>query len=516
MAERKIVELIERATLRAVESEMSNYKTPMEAVLELIDNAVDDLIPGQPLNISIRLGRREIHIYNEGGQGMDLEGLRDYLSWGHSDKADQQKIGRFGIGGKAAAGFLGNNIQIRASAQGSEEQYLFRDRNWATKDEVMERTHQVEVMPAHKVNEGYFDLTITDLRKGAISPTQLAETLGDVYKPLLENAGVGITINKVPVLPREISYLETDPEVAPVQDLILMNGFNEPIRVKKIGILEPGQRVKPGIRLYYRGRLVESEQFFGLPSPAQLPQASRFVGEIYLDSLAVTTAKTAFIRDLKWADSAQVIGRFIYPWEAKLQQLRLEYHHTIEPYEHRLASEAREIFENVIAKTPELLSAQMLPVTTSTRYPLEGSLSSGAPLSGSLFFNPDQDDRSKAATPTRPAQPKAPVEPSGQETGYRMRTRSIADWEITSMGVPETRVVLTTEGKRYSIRINSDFSMYQAAKRAHPQELERYILTTAVWQLGKLIHKDNLENFTQWYDRTLQLIGNYYQQLKVK
>ena len=113
------ITVIERATLRMGEANMSNYRNSEAALLDLIDNAVDNRIEGKKIIIRVEVSRESISIYNQGGAGLDLKGLENFLNWGHSEK-NQSQIGQYGVGGKSAIGFLGQSMEVRCSPAHSD------------------------------------------------------------------------------------------------------------------------------------------------------------------------------------------------------------------------------------------------------------------------------------------------------------------------------------------------------------------------------------------------------------
>ena len=105
----------ERIDPRLTAALFANYRTPVDALLELLDNAVDSRIPGRPLEVDLALRPGTISLTIVGGTGMGLRELeREYLRWGGSSKRAGERIGRFGQGGKAAIGHLGARFDITA------------------------------------------------------------------------------------------------------------------------------------------------------------------------------------------------------------------------------------------------------------------------------------------------------------------------------------------------------------------------------------------------------------------
>ena len=105
----------ERIDPRLTASLFANYRSASDALLELVDNAVDSRIPGAALHVDLAIRPGTIAMTAVGGAGMGPAELeRDYLRWGASRKRAGDRIGRYGQGGKAAIGHLGNRFTIVA------------------------------------------------------------------------------------------------------------------------------------------------------------------------------------------------------------------------------------------------------------------------------------------------------------------------------------------------------------------------------------------------------------------
>ena len=109
---------------------------------------------------------------------------RDYLRWGASSKRAGDQIGRYGQGGKAAIGHLGNRFEIVASAAGDEHAFGFEDP--AYRDRGRLRTY--ELHPRKKpvaAGLGYVRIEVGEIDR-AIDARRLRDRLAETYRPLLE------------------------------------------------------------------------------------------------------------------------------------------------------------------------------------------------------------------------------------------------------------------------------------------------------------------------------------------
>src|SRR3989442_11939340 len=97
----------------------ANYRSSADALMELVDNALDSRLPGEPMKVDLAFHGEAVTVMSEGGEGMgpkDLE--RRYLRWGKSAKRGRELLGQYGQGGKAAIGHLGRRFSVESSRPG--------------------------------------------------------------------------------------------------------------------------------------------------------------------------------------------------------------------------------------------------------------------------------------------------------------------------------------------------------------------------------------------------------------
>lgn len=482
----------ERISARAIEALIRNYRDPQLAFLDLVDNAVDNRnrIEGKPLTIRVRVTKEELSVSNHGGKGLDFEGLDNYFNWGHSEKTSDD-IGQYGVGGKAAAGFLGRGLEIVCSADGSEIEYRVSDTSWESRREGELR--QYETQQQRAVNtEGYFRIRITEL-KHEISAAALVTKLGDIYRPLLMDGSIRITVNGREVNPMEIRYLEEEglmPEVLRVQ-----TRYGDWFDLK-VGVLAQGQRVRPGIRCYYKGRLMEDGEFFGHPTPSQMPGSSRLIGEANLDHVPVTLNKSGLIRGVEWEMASRSIHTVLSPWMEKLANLKNLEQTKVERYEKDLARNAKRILEHALATTNII-----------TRANLAGGSFGRLPPTPREFPEPTPIGAHKPPKKTEGA--TAPKLPAVGETIKRWGATH--EVEPVSMGNDQTRAEIVDEDNRKKLRINSDFFLYRVAKKLGDDALEVYIAETIALEICKIAAKEkSVEDYTDMVNQLLSECGRIF------
>ena len=227
----------------------ANYRAPVDAVLELVDNAIDSRIDGSPLDLDITLAPGRLVLVAVGGTGMGPRDIdRDYLRWGASSKKPGERIGRYGQGGKAAIGHLGNRFEIVASAAGDEHAWGFEDP--AYRDRTRLRTYDLhERRKPVAVALGYVRIEVGEMDR-KLDVRRLADRLAEVYRPLLVHGLVRLTVNRGPVVPKPWSPAEHHDFAVRAGGRMVRGWW---------GLLPdppPPGAPEAGVRLFHLGRLV--------------------------------------------------------------------------------------------------------------------------------------------------------------------------------------------------------------------------------------------------------------------
>ncbi len=490
-----VIKLIieEKFSPGAIEALMANYRDAQLAFLELIDNAIDNRIEGSanPLQVRVRVSRDELSVHNQGGEGLDLSGLTDFFNWGHSEKSG--RIGIWGVGGKGAAGYLGQSLELVCSAKASQQEYKVADPNWTRRVEGETKRLTPEVKKAH-TEDGYFRIRITNLTK-EVNAAALTTKLGDIYRPLLLTNRVKIKVNGKDVEPLQIRYVENDPKLKP-DNLLVQTRFGDHFELK-VGIMEEGQILKPGIRCYYHGRLIEAEHFFGHPTPAQMPEAARLIGEVDFDFVPVTPNKSSFIHSSpQWIHASKRMQEVLTPWNDKLQGIKIDHRTPVENYEKELARKAKRVLEHVLATTG-IITKTMLPGESEGRRP------------------PGPSGKPKVKT-GRTSSSRGPQE--GQTApvldatiGEMKRWGALHEIDVAPMGNNGRRSEAIDEKGRKILKINSDHPLYQAEKKAGDDALGLYQTETAILKIAELATQGkSIEEYIELVDNLSRECGAVY------
>ena len=297
----------ERIDPRLTAALFANYRTPVDAILELVDNAVDSRVDGRALEVDLAVRPGMVVLTAVGGTGMGPKELeREYLRWGASRKRAGDSIGRYGQGGKAAIGHLGARFEILASRAGDAGAHGFADEEY--RDRTHLRTYELHERPKPVMAElGYVRIEVGGVDR-KVDVRRLRARLAETYRPLLERGHVILRLDRA-VVTAPAWTLDERHEISVRAGGRVIHGW--------WGLLLDPLPLSPpeaGVRLYHLGRLVGSPEWFGHPGPAQHPALNRLVGEIELPHVPVTMNKADVDRgSAVWADVEARLHRLLAP-----------------------------------------------------------------------------------------------------------------------------------------------------------------------------------------------------------
>lgn len=265
----------ERISRQALISFATNYNSASEALMELIDNPIDYRGDRQ-LQVEIEIDKRNdrISIRDYGGEGMDLDGLRNWLNWGGGDAHDLEDIGQFHVGGKLAAMYLARKIQLTCRRAGDDRIWHFNDEDWGTREEFVDAEIReiTQLSPSTWISQldpgaGFVQVTLSGLQQHGFDTDVLRARITDTYEHLIERGQIVISVNQVTLSAYSLPWLQTIPrrEIGPieVQPLVFVDGFIGALDRRQ---LPSGQseRIPPGIRTTFNGRKVSDGETFGI------------------------------------------------------------------------------------------------------------------------------------------------------------------------------------------------------------------------------------------------------------
>ena len=290
------LEMAQRVTVREridpaiTASLFANYRSSADAVMELVDNAIDSRLKGSALNVLLQVHASYFVIETRGGEGMGPAELeRHYLRWGGSPKRGRNLLGQYGQGGKAAIGHLGTSFTVEASLPGDEMAWRFADADY--RDRTKLKTYELKtVVKRVPLEEGFVRIRIDGVDR-RVDPRRLGARLSDTYRPLIVGALLKMSINGVRVEALPINFQEEHRFAVRAAGTTIRGWY---------GLAEPegrGVDYVPGLRCYKLGRLIAGGEFFGHPNAVQVSGMARLVGEIDLAPVPLMMNKSDFARD---------------------------------------------------------------------------------------------------------------------------------------------------------------------------------------------------------------------------
>lgn len=262
-----------------------NYKIP-DAVAELVDNPLDERVPGRKLTIEVTVGQRRAEKYlqvQDDAAGMTPEQAAAAMVMARSSKG-HGKIGEFGMGMKTACSNLGAHFEIvtctadaeKATRLVYDEQDFISAGRWEMEMEEVEKPfpHGTSIVITKPKTNLYAGVKDTMLRN-----------FGKVFKHFVASGEVEILINGDPVEP----YV---PDTIPAYDTELRFDVNGKVVRGWASLAKTGSmKGAYGFDLIRQNRVIKEHVKVGFAAGAAL---ARLIGELHLDDFPVTNNKTDF------------------------------------------------------------------------------------------------------------------------------------------------------------------------------------------------------------------------------
>lgn len=426
----------------------ANYRTPVDAILELVDNAVDSRADGRALEVDLTVRPGTVVLVAVGGAGMGAKELeREYLRWGASRKKAGASIGRYGQGGKAAIGHLGTKFEILASRAGEASAHGFADVDYRDRRQL--RTYELHERPKPVAAAlGYVRIEIGGVDR-KVDVRRLRARLAETYRPLLERGDVVVRLDHGPVVPAAWT-LDEQHDVSVRAGGRLVRGW--------WGLLPDPLPISPpdaGVRLYHLGRLVGSPEWFGHPGPAQHPALNRLVGEIELPHVPVTMNKADVDRGSEtWAAVEVRLNRLLAPAIRRLMR-------DVEVAPSANALKTADQVRRILARALRLLESGRLfesEVGVGGEGP-GGQLTLDSPLRPT---QPEGDDGTAEHTEAAEAEEATPPGPRRGGPGAGNRT-GVGEVVIRSLD-PRLRSAMVVEDGVRRVVINARYPLYEVRK----------------------------------------------------
>jgi len=278
----------------------SGYSIP-QAIAELVDNAIDARIEGALLHVSVKIGKNEISVADD-GLGMDRREIQDAMVLGKSQKFN--KLGEFGLGLKTSCTNLGRQFRVMTSKLGEPYEYVveYDESRWQSADNHWElelgvrdadpASHFtiVQVSSLNKYYPGLVDAVVRDLQQR--------------FAPFIGDGSVTLKVNTKTCKPEAFDLLEdtrSDFETCDSHGNRIYGWY---------GLLTQGSnKGLYGFHTYRLGRMITTYDKIGI---GEHPTISRIIGEIHLDHVPVTHNKREFDRESSLFKDAEAALRVAF------------------------------------------------------------------------------------------------------------------------------------------------------------------------------------------------------------
>lgn len=291
--------------------------------------------------------------------------------------------------------------------------------------------------------------------------------------------------------------MTTDPNYLP-KHYTVSTLYGEEIHFK-VGVLPPNIPVEPGFRAYYHGRLIPlKDKFLSLKGPADIPQMSRFIGEVHLNFVPVTTKKASFDTDSEeYKEAARRVALAVAQqgWIIRIQHLPLTRKSEIEDYERDLDKTAKKVIDTVLGKGGMITKGMVPGISEGIKPPVRGVEPRNTPTSTH----------------------KSPVERKGATAPTTVNTvaNTVERWggfhEVRSVSMGNDTIIteVTSDNGRYVLKINTDFPMYQAMKLAGRSELARHKEDIILYEICRIATEEDPKEFPALYSKHQYILGEY-------
>ncbi len=266
---------------RLISALYKNFSDQYIALFELIDNAVDDLIPGQTLTVTINYDKQDekIVIKDSGGKGMDYDDLKRFFKWGVSEK--NMKIGRYGQGGKAALGYLCKSFIIKSHPIDTSNIYIIKADNWDSRDDKLKKFQIEKSTTLIDKNIGYTNFEVYHLKKYFQTNT-ITDKIKEIYRPLIVRNIVEFYIGPDKVICQPANYDEGTLKKFKLDLPFTVNG--KPVSIfGECGIVSDKKSIRGGINIYNHGRCIVKKEYFRHIDPSRRWNVERLYGELFID-----------------------------------------------------------------------------------------------------------------------------------------------------------------------------------------------------------------------------------------
>ncbi len=271
-----------------------NFSNQYIALFELIDNAVDDRQQNEKLIVSIDYDPEEekLSIKNFNGNGMSIDDLQKFFTWGHSEK-NSGRIGRYGQGGKAALGYLAKSFTIKSHLKKSNFGCCVKIKDWENREVGFTDGFEISMYQSQR-DDSDVTFEIYNLKKEFKIDT-IRERIRKIYRPLITHKKVEFIVDNNPIKCLPINYDRDTYKNFKIE--FVLNRTKYPL-TGEFGIVDDPNSERGGFRIFQYGRSVAEKEYFGHIDPSKRWNVERLYGELYIDfDLPLSMNKTEIDKD---------------------------------------------------------------------------------------------------------------------------------------------------------------------------------------------------------------------------
>jgi hypothetical protein len=475
----QIRETIGRQALIALANQ---YESVADALMELIDNPFD-YRRGRPLTIEVEVEKRsEITVLDVGGEGMDDAALADWINWGTGHEHVQDDIGQYHVGGKLAAIYLANSVEIIARRSGDDVIWRFHDPRWGTRTELL--TTEPEQLSLSRIpprlatlppRTGFTLVRLTHLKCHRYEVGILVARLGDWYRTLIRSGACTIKVNDEVVealhMPVSSVYEPLDIPRTKLDTGVSIRGSVWVIDRERFKVGR-GVTPKAGIRTLFNGRLITQGEEFGHYLAGRGP-LQRLFGEIEINNLRPNTTKDGWDRSSPgWLAVQEEMHRQLQPIVAFLNQLS----------ESRAVSRDQRKRANRIAREVHQVIKDLAASDGALRSPIEtGATSPDGRRAPSPSPDPPNERPSRGTHESPVPRTLAPEDAIGRTLRKASGRFPAIDFE--RLGEPDRSQVRQNP---YALVVNTDYPLYRQIGETDEYLVETIVLGLLQEHLGDI------------------------------
>jgi hypothetical protein len=460
---------------------MEDFPTAADAFFELVDNPID-YRRGRRLSVSIEVNKEadRVVVQDIQGEGMDAEGVADWLGWGTGHPHGGSDIGRFHKGGKAACGYLADSIRIFTRRAGQSAVWMFEDTNWKTRTDWKDYGEAIPYqgrIPRELVDvsptAGFTRLELSNLEKNRrYDIARLKWKLSSTYRKLLEEGALTITLNGDPIRPLRLPLSSAFKRRE--LDVRLSSGRRIRGWVGRLDrdALQTSYRLQGGIRCLFQGRMITEGQYFGHVAEGKGLLAS-LTGEIELSHLRPLSNKVGFQTDSDdWLEVEQAMYQSLKPVIAEFRHAS-----DVQPVTREERKKVSQVRRQLAEALKDLTSGRdpgekaAVGVDGGRKPPQPRNVVTPAPMiidSGQIRAAP---------------QPRTPAPPNSVGVLKRLRRSLGAGNDMPPIELVEVDESVRSssdrrDGRVTHIRINKKYCLYQDL-----EGMEGYLAETALFEL---------------------------------